>query len=152
MRSKTKFDRDPRPRRAGASGDGFTLIELMVVIVIIAGLATIVGVNLWGSLQQADVTRAQAQISTFKTALTAYRLTFKKFPTTSAGLDALVQNEKGKKFLDATEVPLDPWGNPYAYTSEDGKSFTVISYGADGVPGGSDDDADISSENLSRVE
>ena len=151
MRSRTKFGHDPRPRRAGASSDGFTLIELMVVIVIIAGLATIVGVNLWGSLQQADVTRAKAQISTFKTALTAYRLTFKKFPTSSEGLDALIQNEKGKIFLDATEIPLDPWGNPYAYTSEGGKSFKVVSYGADGVPGGSDDDADISSENLSKV-
>ena len=127
---------------------GFTLIELMVVIVIIASLATIVGVNLWGTMSQADVTNAQAQISNFKTALTAYKLTFKKFPTSEQGLEALVSNEKGTNFLDANQIPPDPWGNPYAYTSDDGKTFTIVSYGADGMPGGIDEDADISSENL----
>lgn len=132
--------------RRGRSG--FTLVELMVVIAIIAGLATIVGVNLFGALSESEVTEAKAQIQNFKTALTSYRITFNRFPTTQEGLNALVENPKNKKFLDAAEVPSDPWGNPYVYTSEGGKSFTIVSYGADGVPGGSGADADISSDNL----
>lgn len=135
-------------RSRKASVAGFTLIELMVVIAIIAGLATIVGVNLFSALSRADVTNAQAQISNFKTALMGYKIEFKKFPTTAEGLEALISNAKGTSFLDGTTVPTDPWGNPYVYTSEGSKSYKIVSYGADGVPGGSAEDADISSDNL----
>ena len=130
------------------SSAGFTLIELMVVIAIIAGLATLVGVNLFGALEDADLTNAKAQISMFKTALMSYRIAFRKFPTTEEGLDALIANSKGKSYLDAKAVPLDPWGNAFIYTSENGRNFVVKSYGADGAPGGSGDGADISSEDL----
>lgn len=133
-------------RRRGRSG--FTLVELMVVIAIIAGLATIVGVNLFGALSESEVVQAKAQIRNLKTALTSYRITFSKFPTTAEGLKALVENPKKKSFLDAAEVPDDPWGNPYVYACENGKDFTIVSYGADGVPGGTDEDADISSDAL----
>ncbi len=141
----------PRRRRK-ASVEGFTLIELMVVIAIIAGLATIVGVNLFSALSRADVTNAQAQISNFKTALMGYKIEFKKFPTSGQGLEALVSNDKGTSFLDGTIVPTDPWGNPYVYTSESSKSYKIVSYGADGVPGGTGEDADISSDNLAAEE
>ena len=130
------------------SSAGFTLIELMVVIAIIAGLATLVGVNLFGALEDADLTNAKAQISMFKTALMSYRIAFRKFPTTEEGLSALITNSKGKSYLDAKTVPLDPWGNAFVYTSENGRDFVVKSYGADGAPGGSGDGADISSEDL----
>lgn len=133
-------------RRSGA--EGFTLVELMVVIAIIAVLATIVGVNVLGAMDDADVSKAQAQIRNFKTALTAYKLKFKKFPSTSEGLEALVNNPKGINFLDASEVPLDPWRNAYHYTLEGARDFVVVSYGADGSPGGSGYDADISSDSL----
>ncbi len=136
-----------RARRRRSSA-GFTLIELMVVIAIIAGLATLVGYNLFNALEEADLTNAKAQISLFKTALVGYRIAFKKFPTTGEGLDALITNSKGKSYLDATTVPLDPWGNAFVYTSENGRSFVVTSYGADGSPGGSGDAADISSDDL----
>lgn len=129
-------------RRAGEQG-GFTLVELMVVITIIAILATIVGVNMISATDDAAVTQAKAQIKNFKTALMAYKLKFKRFPSSSEGLQALVSNEKGN-FLDSDEVPKDPWGNPYMYTCE-GSSFNIVSYGADGRQGGTGYDADIDS-------
>lgn len=140
---------EERRRRRKAASGGFTLVELMVVIAIIALLAAIVGVNVLGAMDDADVTSARAQIKTFKTALTAYKLTFKKFPSTSEGLNALVKNEKNKNFLDASSVPTDPWGNDYIYTSESSRTFKIVSYGADGAPGGTGYDADITSDDLS---
>ena len=126
---------------------GFSLIELMVVIAIIAMLATAVGVSMFSALDDANVAKAQAEISVFKTALIAYKISFKKLPTTAEGLNALVNNSK-KNFLDSDVLPLDPWGNPYKYTLEGGSKFTIICYGEDGTSGGSDLAADISSANL----
>ena len=122
---------------------GFTLVELMVVIAIIAILATIVGVNMIGATDDAAVTQAKAQIKNFKTALMAYKLKFKHFPSTSEGLDALINNEK-QNFLDSDELPKDPWGNEYVYTCE-GSAYTIVSYGADGRSGGAGYDTDIDS-------
>ncbi len=134
--------------RNGSYNAGFTLVELMVVIAIIAGLATIVAVNVLGAMDDADVSKAQAQIRNFKTALINYKLKFKEFPSSSEGLDALINNSKGINFLDAQEIPMDPWNNPYQYTRESSRKFTIVSYGADGAPGGSGYDADISSDSL----
>ena len=134
------------PGRSGSSS-GFTLVELMVVIAIIAMLATIVGVNVLGSLDEADVTSAKAQIRTFKTALVGYRVAFNKFPSSGEGLDVLITNTK-KNFLEGKAIPNDPWGNPYVYTSEGSREFKIVSYGADGTPGGTGIEADITSEDL----
>jgi general secretion pathway protein G len=126
---------------------GFTLVELMVVIAIIAILATIVGFNVFGALDDANKAQAQTQIKNFETALTAYRLKFNRFPSSSEGLNALITNEKGINFLRANEIPLDPWGTAYVYQSESSREFKIISYGADKQPGGSGEyDADISSD------
>jgi general secretion pathway protein G len=108
---------------------GFTLVELMVVIAIIAILATIVGFNVFGALDDANKAQAQTQIKNFETALTAYRLKFNSFPSSSEGLNALITNEKGINFLRANEIPLDPWGTAYVYQSESSREFKIISYG-----------------------
>jgi general secretion pathway protein G len=126
------------------SRSGFTLVELMVVIAIIAILATIVGYNVLGATDDAAVAQAKAQIRNFKTALIGYKLKYKKFPSS---LDGLLNNEKGSKFLDANEIPKDPWDNNYVYTS-DGATFRIISYGADGSQSGNGYAADIDSDNL----
>ncbi len=134
-------------RKCRKDSGGFTLIELMVVIAIIAMLAAIVGYNVIGSLDDAQVTTAKQQIQNFKSALISYRVTFNKFPSTEEGLGVLIENEKGKNFLDSKKVPLDPWDNPYVYKL-DGGNYLITSYGADGQPGGTGNNADISSDAL----
>jgi general secretion pathway protein G len=134
-----------RSRQRGRGG--FTLIELMVVIAILAMLAAIVGYNVIGSLEDAEITAAKQQITQFKSALISYRVKFSKFPSTEEGLNALISNEKGENLLDSKEVPPDPWGNPYVYTL-DGSNFVIMSHGADGQPGGTGNNADISSDAL----
>jgi len=131
-----------RHRRSAA---GFTLVELMVVISIIAILATIVGYNVINSMDDANVAQAQAQIRNFKTALMAYRLKYNRFPSSSEGLEALVNNDKGIKFLESDTIPKDPWDKDYIYTSESSREYRIVSYGADGRQGGSGYDADIDS-------
>jgi general secretion pathway protein G len=123
-----------RPQTAG-----FTLVELMVVISIIAILATIVGINMIGQIDESNVKAAQAQIHNFKTAIIAYKLKHRTLPDS---LDQLVPE------IIQEGIPVDPWGNPYVYTKEGGNKFTIVSYGGDGRPGGSGTDADISSDAL----
>ena len=125
---------------------GFTLVELLVVIAIIGILATIVGFNMGTAMDDAAISQAQAQIKNFETALTAYRLRYNRYPTTAEGLQALINNDRGIRFLDAREIPMDPWGRPYVYTSDTSRTYKIISYGADGRPGGTGPDAEISSE------
>jgi len=133
-----------KTRRIRRADGGFTLVELMVVIAIIAVLATIVGVNVMGSMSEGDYVAAKAQIRSLKDAVVMYRTRFKQLPDS---LDNLVNNEKGS-LIDSAEVPLDPWGNAYQYEVESSTKFVISSYGADGMPGGTGYDADIRSDNL----
>ena len=122
---------------------GFTLIEILVVMAIIGMLAVMVAPNLFR--QQAGAMRdaALSQISSLETALDSYRLDMNQYPDS---LSDLMENETGSASWNGPylrrEVPRDPWGNEYVYQS-DGRSFTLLSYGADGAQGGEDDDADI---------
>ena len=124
---------------------GFTLVELMVVISIIAILAAIVGFNVLGAVDDGNVAAAQAQIKEFETGLVAYKIKFKKFPDS---LDQLVNPPSGDAILKGGAIPKDPWGNDYTYTLEGSRKYTIVSLGADGAPGGAEYDADISSDNL----
>lgn len=134
--------------------DGFTLIEMMAVVLIIGLLGGIVGTVVFSRIDQARATTAKVQIRAFEQALDAYRMDNARYPTTEQGLDSLVHKPGGEPqprrwaqegYLPGGQVPTDPWGNPYQYQSpgtHNPYSFDLWTLGADGSPGGSDTDAD----------
>lgn len=136
-----------------ANHRGFTLIEIMVVIIILGILAMYVAPKLMGRPDEAKQVRARMDIAALETALKLYKLDNGIYPGTEQGLLALVQQpESGvipKKwrqggYLEKGKVPKDPWGNDYVYLSPGMKGdFDIISYGADGVPGGENENKDI---------
>jgi len=132
--------------------EGFTLIELMVVIVILGVLATIVALNVLPSGEKAKITAARTDIATLEGALDTYKLSNDSFPTTSQGLEALVSPPAGadpSKYQRGgyiKRLPKDPWGRPYLYASPGQHGETDIwTLGADNKEGGEGADADISS-------
>jgi general secretion pathway protein G len=132
---------------------GFTLIEIMVVIVILALLAALVGPKLIGRSDDAKIADAKVQIRNLETALKLYRLDNSVYPATEQGLQALVskpttgvipKNYKAEGYLENKQVPKDPWSNDYVYLApgEHG-DYDLCSLGADGVKGGEGKAADI---------
>lgn len=141
----------PRPisQRRRRQQAGLTLIEMLVVVTIIAVFAAVVGPRV---LQRADVAKKTAvrqQINSFNTALGAYKLDTSLFPTNEQGLNALRLKPEGLNGWQGPylpqEVPTDPWNRPYVYKypGEHGDEPDIISYGADGQPGGVDMNEDI---------
>ena len=136
---------------------GFTLIELLVVIAIIATLASVVGPAIFGNVGEAKISAAKSQLQIFALALDSYRLDSDEYPSTQQGLDALrslplssepVKNWKGPYLRQP--VPMDPWGRPYVYAApglSNPDSYDLYSLGKDGRPGGSGEDADVTSWN-----
>lgn len=131
------------------SQQGFTLIEIMVVILILGLLATIVVQSLRGATDKAKRTKASADIAELRTALDRYYLDNGSYPTGDQGLQSLVAPPSSGKIPANYEeggyiqrLPQDPWGNQYVYQS-DGNTFTLKSLGADGVEGGEGKNADI---------
>lgn len=130
---------------------GFTLIEIMVVLAILAGLIAMVAPNIIGEAGAARVKTAKAEMGNISSALQMYKLDNFQYPSTSQGIEALVSKPSGspepknyKSGAYMPKLPVDPWGNPYLYFSKSGK-FEIISLGADGEEGGEEDAADISS-------
>lgn len=134
---------------------GFTLIEIMVVVVILAMLAAIVGPRLMGRTDDAKVTDARVQIKNIETALKLYKLDNGSYPSTEQGLGALVakptvgvipKSYKDGGYLESKKMPKDPWDNDFLYVSpgEHG-DYDLFSYGSDGAKGGDGKNADITS-------
>ncbi|HEY8357543.1 MAG TPA: type II secretion system major pseudopilin GspG [Ramlibacter sp.] len=130
---------------------GFTLLELLVVMVIIGLLAAYVGPKYFGQLGKSEQTLARAQIESFHRALGAYRLDMGSFPTSEEGLAALTTRPaNGTRWNGpylSKAVPPDPWGRPYTYKAPGTKSeYDIVSLGKDGQPGGSGDAADVTGD------
>ncbi len=141
--------------KSHSSNKGFTLIELMVVIVILSVLAVWVAPKIMGRPDQAKQVKAKVDIQGYETALKLYKLDSGMYPTTDQGLEALVAKPDGGKipknwrsggYIDKGKIAKDPWGNEFIYLSPGVHGdFDITSYGADGEPGGEEYNQDINS-------
>lgn len=136
-------------RFQGRSAGGFTLIELLVVLAILALLAGLVGPQVLNQLGGAKSKTAAVQIRDLEQALEMYKLDVGRFPSSDQGLQALVTAPGGVRgwngpYLKGSRVPEDPWGNAYQYRQPGQHgAYDLVSYGANGAPGGSGEDADV---------
>lgn len=139
-------------RAGGARAAGFTLLELLVVIVIIGLLAAYVGPKYFAQLGKSEVTVTRAQIEAFEKSLDTFRLDVGRYPSTEEGLNALMSAPptaaaKWNGPYLKKGVPADPWGHAYQYRAPGTRSeYEIVSLGKDGQPGGTGEAADISSQ------
>ena len=128
--------------------NGFTLIEILIVMVILGLLAALVGPKMFGKVGKSRQKTAKVQISLFETSLDTFRLDMGRYPTTEEGLEVLREKPSNSDKWDGPyipkRIPQDPWQNPYEYNSpgEEG-DYEIISYGADGKSGGEKKNKDI---------
>ena len=136
---------------------GFTLIEIIVVVVIIGLLAAVIAPNIFGQVEEARVKKALSDIRAIESALNLYRLDNFNYPTTEQGIQALVTKPTGspeaknwRKGGYLPRMPLDPWGSEYQYTKPgaSGAEFDLFTFGADGKQGGEDNNKDLSTADL----
>ena len=134
---------------AKSTSHGFTLMELLVVILIIGLLTGIVAPRFLSQIGRSEITTARSQLDAFDKALQSYRIDTGHFPTTAQGLKALViqpgDEARWRGPYLQSEIPLDPWNTPYQYRNPgaNGRDYELLSYGRDRAPGGTGDDADI---------
>jgi general secretion pathway protein G len=137
---------------------GFTLIEIMVVVVIIGLLAAVILPNVFGNVVKAQIAKAKSDIQALETGLTMFKLDNYKYPSTDLGLQALVQRPNDPTIRNWREngylkrINADPWGNPYQYVfpGQRGQEYDLYSFGADGQEGGEGENADIGNWNLDQ--
>ena len=137
-----------RSRTSTAAAAGFTLLELLVVIVIIGLLAGYVAPKYFAQVGKSEIQVARAQIDALEKAIDQYRLDNRHYPSTEQGLEALLSRPASATGWNGPylrkAVPTDPWGRPYLYRTPGQKGeYEVVSYGRDGKPGGSGEDADL---------
>lgn len=154
FRLLTDFDMPPmkyRKRQKAAKANGFTLVELMVTLFILGLVTTIVVINVLPNQDKAMVQKARADIAILSQALETYKLDNLSYPDTAQGLSALATPPVGAPGARTEgyikKLPNDPWGRPYQYSvpGQNG-AFDIYSLGADGAPGGQDENADIFAE------
>jgi len=133
MRKEQSSDFGRRKKRQA----GFSLIELMVVVAIMATLATVASLFFLGATDDADIAKARTEIKALKGAVTQYMLKNNRQLPNSL--------EEVAQYMDPPKIPKDPWGNNYIYQKEGTRKFVIMSYGADGAPGGEGVNGDISS-------
>lgn len=145
--NSAKLDQSQKRRRRQA---GFTLLEILIVVIIVGLLATLVTPRLFKTMDKAKAKVAKTQIELLATALKQFRLDVGRYPLTEEGLQSLVRRPDTAVGWDGPylekEVPRDPWGNNYLYRSPgESHEFELLSLGRDGLLGGSGEDADINS-------
>lgn len=147
-KGKLRMTESTQPR---AGDEGFSLMEILVALVILALIVGVVGPRVIGYLSRAKSQTANVQIHGIKSALDLYLMDVGHYPSEEEGLKALVVEPQGAlgwagPYLDSEDVPLDPWGNAYHYTTGGETSgFKVLTLGRDNAPGGVGEDADVSS-------
>lgn len=139
-----------KTERANKTRRGFTMVELMAVLVIIGLLAGVVAVNVVGKIDRARVTATRANLKLLHNSVIQFKLDTGRFPTEEEGLEVLVDSSSvtgadPDSYLETTDVPKDGWKNEFVYElyPESGKPFVIISFGADGEEGGEDYDTDL---------
>ena len=133
---------EAKQMRSMNAQEGFTLLEIMVVLVIIGVLAALVAPRFLERADEAKVEASKVQMQNIGQALKLYRLQHGKYPSSGEGLQVLASGSGGKRYLDS--IPKDPWGNDYVYLSPGVHGdFDMLSYGVDGRAGGAGMDADI---------
>ena len=146
-----------KPARRPSQEAGFTLTEIMVVVFIIGLLSTVVLINVLGARTDAQLKTARTNVTSLANALEQYSLDMYDYPTTEQGLEALVTEPPGASTAGSyrkggyiNKVPLDPWGRPFVYrrpAERSDKAYDLYSLGADGEPGGEEENADIGNWN-----
>lgn len=141
---------------SGSSQKGMSLIEILIALTLLGLAGTFVAGKVFDQLQEGRVQSTKIQIRALGDRLKEFRRDCGFFPTSDQGLDALLDKPTSGRecrryspngYIDGNKIPMDPWDGEFLYDS-DGRSFTIVSFGADGIEGGEDFDADISSKDL----